>query len=190
MHVFLDTETTGWPWEGAEIIELGIVDHEGNILFDERFRPRASTWPEAEKIHGISPADVENCKPFGFHAPAIAELLRNRIIIAYNSEFDEAALLQEFSVIGVSEDEIGIAKWLCAMSRFAPYWGNWNDYYQSYTWTNLSNAAHFCKHIWDGKAHSAVADCKATRTVWNWMDRQPVPTQGNISPPNGWKSNG
>lgn len=40
-RVYLDTETTGLhPEEGDEILSLTIVDANGRLLFDERFKPK------------------------------------------------------------------------------------------------------------------------------------------------------
>lgn len=47
-RVYLDTETTGLhPEEGDEILSLTIVDANGRLLFDERFKPKhKKEWPE------------------------------------------------------------------------------------------------------------------------------------------------
>ena len=60
-RVYLDTETTGLhPEEGDEILSLTIVDANGRLLFDERFKPKhKKEWPEAQAVNHISPDDVE-----------------------------------------------------------------------------------------------------------------------------------
>ena len=57
--VILDTETTGLN-ERAEIVELSIIDKNGNTLFDRLIKPKGHIPRDAEQIHGISNADVEN----------------------------------------------------------------------------------------------------------------------------------
>jgi len=61
-RVYLDTETTGLhPEEGDEILSLTIVDANGRLLFDERFKPKhKKEWPEAQAVNHISPDDVEH----------------------------------------------------------------------------------------------------------------------------------
>lgn len=61
-RVYLDTETTGLhPEEGDEILSLTIVDANGRLLFDERFKPKhKKEWPEAQTVNHISPDDVEH----------------------------------------------------------------------------------------------------------------------------------
>ena len=51
--LYLDTETTGLH-NSAEVIELGIVDDDGNVLFDELVRPRGKIDPAAGRVHGIT----------------------------------------------------------------------------------------------------------------------------------------
>lgn len=59
-RVYLDTETTGLhPEEGDEILSLTIVDANGRLLFDERFKPKhKKEWPEAQAVNHISPDAV------------------------------------------------------------------------------------------------------------------------------------
>src|SRR5882672_7794658 len=47
----LDTETCGL---NAEIIELGIIDLSGNVVYNRRFNPLTNIQPGAYKVHGIS----------------------------------------------------------------------------------------------------------------------------------------
>ena len=182
--VYLDTETTGWPWEGAEILELAIIDSNNQTLFNKRFLPIATSWPEAEKIHGIAPSDVAQCQPFKSYVPELAELLSNKTVVCYNAEFDRSAIEAEFQALksrpvtpylATIDTRLPTTRWECAMLRFAPFYGQWNEYHESYTWTSLLRAASFCKHIWHKTPHGALADCRATRTVWQWMDRQSQP---------------
>lgn len=56
-RVYLDTETTGLhPEEGDEILSLTIVDANGRLLFDERFKPKhKKEWPEAQAVPPSTP---------------------------------------------------------------------------------------------------------------------------------------
>ena len=57
--VYLDTETTGTDPDYDEMVEIGIVGSDGNLLLDTKLQPvRIASWPTAEAVHGISPADV------------------------------------------------------------------------------------------------------------------------------------
>ena len=91
-RVYLDTETTGLhPEEGDEILSLTIVDSNGRLLFDERFKPKhKKEWPEAQAVNHISPDDVEHLTTIDAYMEQICHIL-DRIadeIVGYNIAFD------------------------------------------------------------------------------------------------------
>lgn len=56
------------------------------------------------------------------------------------------------------------------MELFAPIYGDWSEYHQSFTWKSLGVAAAHYGYTWpDGAAHDALADCRATLHVWKSM---------------------
>lgn len=60
--LILDVETTEFTASSDEIVQLSMIDFEGNVLFDRYLKPTRHThWPEAESIHGISPQMVADC---------------------------------------------------------------------------------------------------------------------------------
>jgi DNA polymerase-3 subunit epsilon len=66
--LYLDLETTGLHAPLDEIVEIAIIDDNGAVLLNTRVRPvRQTEWPEAQRIHGISPRDVA-------WAPTLAQL--------------------------------------------------------------------------------------------------------------------
>ena len=67
-YIIIDTETTGFhPYDGDELLQVSIIDTDGNVLFDEYFKPQHRTeWKEAEQVNGISPEMVAD-------RPAISE---------------------------------------------------------------------------------------------------------------------
>lgn len=91
-RVYLDTETTGLhPEEGDEILSLTIVDANGRLLFDERFKPKhKKEWPEAQAVNHISPDDVEHLTTIDAYMEQICRIF-GRIadeIVGYNVAFD------------------------------------------------------------------------------------------------------
>ena len=100
--VFLDFETTGLgaerlkkgPQKGRrdEVLEVGIIDSDGNVLMDQLVRPvERKTWDTAQHKkpgHGISPQDVASAPTFDDMAPAIAELISGKRIAVFNHPFD------------------------------------------------------------------------------------------------------
>ena len=87
--ICFDTETTGTD-ANAEILSLAIVDQDNNVLFNERFRPiRNTSWPDAQKVHGISPEDVKDCLPIYKYRNQIVDIFsKYELLIGYNFAFD------------------------------------------------------------------------------------------------------
>ncbi len=57
--LFLDTETTGLD-NFSEIVEICIVEHDGEILYESLVKPTRSIPFDAVRIHGISDPVVQN----------------------------------------------------------------------------------------------------------------------------------
>ena len=59
----IDTETTGLEPGKDEILQVSVVDGNGNILFDSLVKPtHRKRWPKAAEINGITP-DMVKDKP-------------------------------------------------------------------------------------------------------------------------------
>lgn len=169
--VVIDLETTGlYPWDGDEILSVAICDGYGKELYSSLIKPtRHSSWPEAERINGISPKMVA-------HAPTIAQasydiqehLLGNHLVVGYNLSFD----LQFLKEQGVIES------W--PMSRFdvmyeyARVHGSKRSEYDNdmYAYSKLETCA---KHYgYDFQPHDALNDVEATAFCFRALlcDRQ------------------
>lgn len=54
--ICLDCETTGLDPYRNEILSLSIIDWDGNVLHDAKYKPKyVKEWPEASRINGIYP---------------------------------------------------------------------------------------------------------------------------------------
>ena len=160
--IFLDTETTGLNAHyGDELVEIAIVDSEGNTLLNTFVKPTQNAyWNEAQRIHGISPAMVENAPTFEELKPTITQICNGKTVVIYNADFDLSFL--DDCLIG--------SKIECCMERFAAFYGEWNEYYGNYKWQNLSIASAYVGYKFEGKAHRALADTLACRAVWNYLE--------------------
>lgn len=67
---------------------------------------------------------------------------------------------------------LAASKAVCAMQAFALHMGWWSAHRQAYRWHKLGVAATVAGHRWDGKAHRALADAMAARSVWRWLHEQ------------------
>ena len=165
--LFLDTETTGLPEHDPEVLSLALVDGRGQVVLDTLVRPERHTeWPEAQAIHGITPAQVltPDVPTLGELTPQLLELLRGAHLVIYNAAFEQA-------VLGDLLVRARPRRIECAMLAFAEFYGSWHDYYRNYRWQTLARAAAYVLHEWNGPAHSALADTHATRAVWRYLNR-------------------
>lgn len=175
-RIYFDTETTGLhPGDGRgdEIITLSIVGGDGEVLHDATYRPRwNSEWPEAEAIHGISPADVADMPTIEADLPRIAEIFDSSDeVCGYNVGFD----LSFLAVLGITPRED--AEIIDTMQLYAPIHGDWNDYYEDYKWCKLTVAADEIGYEWTGNAHGSLADTLATKAVQEWIERDRARTE-------------
>lgn len=144
--IILDTETTGL-YDGAEIVEIAIINVAGEVLLDERLRPSRPIPPEATTIHHITDADVVNAPTWPEIAERVGQLLRaaSKVVI-YNSDYDHRILSQTCKFWGLSLlDLVPNASWNCAMHWYAQWYGDWSDYHSSYRWQPLPSANHSAK---------------------------------------------
>ena len=166
--VYMDTETTGlYGGCGDELLELALVDDAGNVLLDSLVKPdRHTEWPEAQAIHGITPADVMNAPSLESLLPRLLAVIEDAgTLVIYNAGFDLAFLPDAVRPVASN-------KALCAMHAFSLHAGEWDERRQSYRWHKLGVAACAAGHRWEGSAHRARADALATRSVWHWLCAQ------------------
>lgn len=101
--VIIDTETTGFG-KDDRIIELSIIDMEGETLFSSLINPHEPIPSHITGITGIDDSMVYPMPPFKYFAKEIYELLNGKIILGWNVPFDIRMLRQEFSRLGMSFD--------------------------------------------------------------------------------------
>ncbi|MAS16406.1 MAG: DNA polymerase III subunit epsilon [Flavobacteriaceae bacterium] len=151
--VYLDTETTGLSAED-EIVELTIIDDNEEVLINTLMKPINHThWPGAERVHGISTMDVRNAPTQKQISDKIREVVKDTRVVIYNAPYDSQYLpeLEEAAEVR------------CAMREFA-------DFNKS-KWINLGNATKIVGYEWEG-AHRALADTKALRAVWKFLQKE------------------
>lgn len=65
--VCLDTETTGVSVRADEVLQVALIGGDGSVLLNELVKPeRHASWHQAERVHGITPQDVEDAPPLPF----------------------------------------------------------------------------------------------------------------------------
>lgn len=159
----LDTETTGL--HDGEICQIAIIDQDGVIRLNTLVKPVGEIPIDATRIHGITPADVVSAPGWSEIAPQVCDILDGKVVIVYNAIYDRKMMHRSAEHAGMEKiDWKTFSSWYCAMLAFAEFYGDWNDYYQSYKWKPLSFAAQHCGvNVQD--AHTALGDCLMTLGV-------------------------
>ena len=160
--VFLDVETTGFD-DTDEIIEIAILDEDGQVLFKSLVKPSISIPADATKIHGLTNKDVERMPTLKELEPEIVRALRSKHVVTYGG-LDVKLLPNPIK----SEIKVHTN----CIKDFAEYYGQWDDDHESYRWQELSLATEAAGHKW-GKGeegrHRALGDALALRTVWQFL---------------------
>ncbi|WP_309733197.1 3'-5' exonuclease [Chamaesiphon sp. OTE_75_metabat_556] len=157
-YYILDTETTGLS--GPEIIELGIIDLDGNEIINQRFCPKTKVTEGATNIHGMTNISLQDEPLFDSVIDCLNELIFDRKLLVYNLPFDREALFFTFGDRGYDVPPIAGE---CVMQWYSQFCGEWNTYRSSYRWQKLP-----------GGDHSAIGDCKATLQVIKGMAASPL----------------
>ena len=168
MKIVVDTETTGLKYDnGDEILQLSIIDEDGNVLFDNYFKPiNKTSWDNAD-IHGITPEKVKDCKPITDYTAEIQSIFdKATTYIGYNAVFDINFLISAgFKLPGNCRiDDV--------MLDFAPIFGDWNEKHGNFKWQTLGTCATYYDYDW-GKtdAHNSLADCLATLHCYKCINK-------------------
>lgn len=160
--IWVDTETTGLTPGYDEMLQISLIDYHGNVLMNEYIKPkRATNWPEAEAVNGISPEMVESCQTIDHFLPEMQKLFNKAHLIGgYNTWFDIRFLL-------ASGLEPNGQKVIDVMKEFAKIYGEWNDYFDDYKWQKLSVCADY--YGYEFQAHNSLEDIKATLYCYKKM---------------------
>lgn len=160
--VYLDTEGTGLSPSTACLLEIAIADDDGRELVNSLIRPSPliTSWPEAQRVHGITPDMVAGAPSLDDLAQQIQEVVRDRDVIIYNAPFDTGFLGQLLD---------GARSVQCCMAAYAEQAGQWSEYHQSYRFISLRDATRAVHYVWSGTAHRAMADALACRAVWQYL---------------------
>jgi len=177
--IILDTETTGLG-EGDEIIEICLIDLDGNILLNTLIKPTISIPESASSIHGIYDKDVENAPLWSEVYQDFINIIKNKEVNIYNKYFDIKMINQTSEKYGLralkgwfdpydkSNEEIEDLQFHfhCVMEEYADIFRDRHEYYNNNRWQSLSNAAaqQFID-ISDLTTHRAYADCEITRRL-------------------------
>ena len=103
-QIVLDTETTGLSVsQGHRIIEIGCVELVNRRLtgrdFHAYLNPDRDIEKDAERVHGISLADLANAPRFADVAEQLLDFIRGAELVIHNAEFDVGFLEHELRLM-------------------------------------------------------------------------------------------
>jgi DNA polymerase-3 subunit epsilon len=166
-EIILDVETTGLNSIFNEVLQVSIINSNGETLYNSYLKPLYQTrWDEAESVNGITPEMVENAPTIIEEMPQIAAILKSaKRIIGYNTQFD-LDFLRSYGCQEYTSDIVDV------MRDFAPIYGEYSDYFRDYKWQKLTVCAEYYGFDWHNlSAHNSLADCLATLYCYQEMGR-------------------
>lgn len=161
----LDTETTGLG-EDAEIVEITVIDHEGQPLMNTLVKPARGSIPdEVINIHGITNEMVAAAPLWADINDEFMRLIAGRTVVMYNAAYDSRLFMQSQLANGLEADQMTGTHIVCAMHGYAQMMGEY-DYKRGKPnkWFKLVDAAAHVGVTNQG-AHRALADCLMTLGV-------------------------
>lgn len=189
--VAFDLETTGLFPESDRIVEIGAVrfDAAGRELgrFEQLVNPRRPVPPAAERVHGLSDADLRDAPTAECVLPAFLAWLgppADARLLAHHARFDVAFLAHELARLRHPLPDFLVLDTLALARRRLP---DAPDH-------RLDNLARRLGLDATG-AHRALADSLLVKSLWLALDdgRPTVtfrffdPRQGPPPPPIGWE---
>lgn len=151
--IILDSETTDFR---GELVELSMIDLEGNTLYDQQFSPLLPIHPGAFKVHGLSAEKLAGKPAFETEYGVVKAILEAAsVVLIYNAAFDTAIIANTCDVHALLPIDYRAD---CVMEMYSQFCGSWSEWHSSYTWQKLP-----------GGDHSALGDCRATLDVLKRM---------------------
>ena len=121
-------------------------------------KPTKPISSEARAVHGITDKDLANAPRFSSFHDTIANLIRNRCLVAYNADFDRRLLIQTCEKYNLPIYKV--ERWDCLMEKYAYYW-NKRDTNNNFIRQRLTTAC-AQQGISTKGAHEASKDCLLT----------------------------
>lgn len=167
-YVVLDSETTGLI--NPEVCQLAYVVSNYKT-FCTLVKPVASIEPGATAVHGITNEMVREAKPIDAYWEQIGSLRISQMLIGYNLSYDIKALSRSLRLKNiVFEPPKGDI--FDVMLCYAAFRGDINPAYGTFKWHKLGEALAQCNLTFDGVAHNALTDVRATLDLLRYIAGQ------------------
>jgi len=157
--LFIDTETTGLDGL-AEIVEISIIDHFGDVVLDSLIRPTRRIPADVIRVHGITNEMVRDAPTWAEVWAEVEIVLKERYVGVYNAEFDLRMMRQSHRSNGMAW-QFRDNRFFCIMKLYAQFRG-------AYRWQKLVVAGRQCG-IALPNTHRAKDDALLARAVLQHM---------------------
>ena len=164
-EIVIDTETTGLNPYDDELLQVSIIDVQGNTLFNSYIKPLyTDNWNKTMAVNHITPETVATAPNILEVKQEISRIINSaHTIIGYNVDFDLGFL----SNIGIKNENAAIVD---VMENFAYIYGEWSEQYGCHKWQRLTKCAEYYGYnCGTDIAHDSLADCKATLYCYQKM---------------------
>lgn len=161
--LFFDLELTG-VYSHDEIISISIVDGYGKLIMDTLIKPvHTKRWKRTEKIHGITPAMVQDAPTLSELTPKIKEIFENADnLIAYGVSTDYSHIK---NIYATEKEQLALHdKVRCCANEFVRFT---HEHRPDVNHAALVDAMECFGVEWEGIPHSSVADTLGCCHVWN-----------------------
>jgi DNA polymerase III subunit epsilon len=164
--LYLDTETTGMG-NYDQVIEIGVIDDQGQVLFDQLVRTHKKIDPAAGRVHGITQEMLISASSWESVWSQVELILMNRRIGVYNVEFDVRLIKQSHYPSGIRWS-LQEGNFFDIMKLYARFYGDRDPYRHTYRYQSLEQAGRQCG-IRLNNTHRAVDDCLLARALLHFM---------------------
>jgi DNA polymerase III subunit epsilon len=154
-YYILDTETTGL--DNPEVIELAVIDLNGEMMINQRFNPITTIEPGATDIHGLTSEMLATKPQWPIVGASLERDIFHRKLLIYDRQSNYSAICNTYDLHHIPlYDLVGE----CVLTWYSQFIGEWYHHRQSYRLQALP-----------GDAISALGDCIATLEVIKMMAR-------------------
>lgn len=164
--VFIDTETTGFSSEDV-VIEIGVVDLQGNTLFESLLKPVIPIPPDSIAVHGITEAMVANSPSWKDTWEQLQPVLAGRMVGMYNADFDLRMIKQTHARYWL-DWTLADNYFFCVMKLYAAFYGKMSNRGRGYQLHKLEAAGSACS-IPLSNSHRATDDALLTAALFRYI---------------------
>lgn len=172
--LIMDFETTGLPPDKKnphrvkpEAVSVALLDSFGTPILNTYLKPVSATIePEAEAVHHITAAMIDNAPSFKLLYDALKRWSKGRTIIVYNEWFENSILRYGYEYNGLEPLDLDIE---CAMQAYAAYREVSGQYGYRKNFKLTEAVKHEIPEMDVQDAHGALADARLTLVLLKAM---------------------